>query len=80
MPSPVQITISYVSVYTNGIATANATAVIPIPPALQNNQIGLDTFDCMLSAISKRGGITFVDANGVTNFIPATQITKITAS
>jgi hypothetical protein len=86
MSAPTQITVSYISAFTNGIATASATVVISVPSALQTldsttpgvSQTGFSEFDVLLAAISKNFGVRFTDATGLLTFIPLNMITKIT--
>jgi hypothetical protein len=88
MSAPTVLTVSYISAYTNGIATANATVTIPVRSSLQGldsgqtaaGQTGFEAFDTLLAAITKRKGVRFSDSSGVPTFIPLSQITKITAS
>jgi hypothetical protein len=86
--SATQITVSYISAYTNGVGSANTTVTIPIPSSLTAldsgqtaaSQTGSSAFDILLAGITKRKGVTFADSSGIQTFIPLSQITKITAS
>ncbi len=71
MAAPTQIVISYISAYTNGIATANTTATLPIAS-------GTDFTTSVLN-ISRGGGFLFTDSSGVPTWIPVSQVTKIVA-
>ncbi len=74
-----QITVTFIS----APPSTTATVTIPIPAALQSldstqtQSTGFDAFDTLLSGIVRRGGVTFTDSSGVTNFIPFPQIVKI---
>ena len=71
MAAPTTLTVSYISAYTNGIASAQATATISIPA-------GID-FSQHVRNIQRGGGVWIVNASGVNQFIPWNQITGITA-
>jgi hypothetical protein len=84
-----QISVSYIS-YSAATPTvlSIATVVNPVSAGLKTadsdataaGQTGLNAFDLLLGAITKRGGITFSDANGITNFVPIQQVVKIVAA
>jgi hypothetical protein len=86
MSAPTQVTVTYLaySGATPAVMTT-ATVVIPMPSSLTaldsgqlaSGQTGYNALDCLLAGIVKRGGVTFTDSNGVTDFIPLTQIVKI---
>jgi hypothetical protein len=68
-----QATISYISSYTNGVATANTTVVVPVT---------VDPTTSILN-LARSGGILFADAAnvstpGILTWVPVEQITKIT--
>jgi hypothetical protein len=68
-----QATISYVSAYTNGVATANASVTVPV---------AVDPTTTLLN-LARSGGILFADAAnvstpGLLTWIPLLQITKVT--
>ncbi len=71
MASPTTITISYVTTFTNGVPTANATATVPVPTGIDWTQ--------HVRNIYHAGGFTFVSAAGVNTFIPTNQIISITS-
>jgi len=88
MSAPTQITVTYLT-YSNAnpAVITTATATIPIPSSLLNldsgqtaaGQTGYSALETLLAGISKREGITFADANGVSTFIPLSVVTKITS-
>jgi len=63
-----QATISYISAYTNGIATTNTTVAVPVT---------VDPTTTLLN-LARSGGILFADATGLLTFLPVSQITKVT--
>jgi hypothetical protein len=71
MAAPNTLTVSYISAYTNGIASAQATATVSIPAGI----------DCTRHVVNIRvaGGLWIANASGVNQFIPWNQITGITA-
>ena len=66
-----QITISYLSTYTNGVPTANATATVPVPTGVSADQ--------HIQNIFRYGAFSFTDAAGLLTFVPASQVFKITS-
>lgn len=85
MSAPSQLTVTYL-VYSGATPAVitTATVVIPVPAILQdsgqNTATGMSAFDALLCAVSRRKGITYVDASGIQNFIPLNQIAKIVAA
>ena len=81
---PSQITVTYIS----APPSTTSTQTLPIPTIFQtldsgqtvDKQTGFNAFDTLAAGISKRGGLTFTDGNGVLTFIPLFSIIKITAS
>ena len=81
-----QITITFLT-FTSASPSVMSTASVSIgvSAGLQSldsgqtvsTQTGSTAFDLLVAAIAKRGGFIYTDVNGIQNFIPINQITKI---
>jgi hypothetical protein len=76
MAVPTTLTISYISGYTNGIASAQATTSYTIPTTGANAPI--DATQAVRN-IQAAGGVWITNASGVKQFIPWPEIFSITA-
>jgi hypothetical protein len=75
MAAPTTLTISYISAYTNGIASAQSTATYTIP-AVSGTSID---YTLAVKNILESGGVWTVNASGLNQFIPWNEIFGITA-
>lgn len=66
------LTISYISAYTNGIASAQTTAAVAIPSGIDYSQA--------VRNIKLAGGQWITNSSGNPQFIPWNQITGIAVS
>jgi hypothetical protein len=70
------LTISYISGYTNGVGSAQATTTYNIPQTGANAPIN---YTLAVRNIKEAGGVWIVNASGVQQFVPWNQVTGITA-
>ena len=74
MAAPTTLTVSYISAYTNGIASAQATATVSIPAGIDYSQAARN--------IKLAGGVWIANTSGASpfnQFIPWHEIISVTA-
>jgi hypothetical protein len=75
MSAPTTLTISYISQYTSGLPSQQATATYTIPAV---NGTPID-YTLAVKNLVESGGVWTVNAAGVNQFIPWSEIFGITA-